>query len=351
MHESDSENAENAQRGRGPARHTDLKLSWDAIQQVYEISRSGSLSKAAEVLNIDRRTLSRSLNALEAEVGQPLFLRIQNQWRLTQLGETIVQYAQRADSVLQNISRSARIEDAAIGGRVSIRMTEGLGTYWLAPRLALLQQAHPRLLLDMQTQMTTSKIQDLETDIAVQYERPTASNVIATRLGYVHLAVFCSNSYARTHGTPQNIEELKTHSLAFQQAEQLDEIVLLEILDESKVEDALSFKTDSSNLLLQLIRSGRAIGIAPTFTQILGFDLRSLPIELNYKLDVWLVYHPEAARQPAVRMTIDFLKECFNSRKFPWFREEYVPPGELLTLDGEEWRINNVNYDPLDPES
>lgn len=347
MQGDDFDRAKHAQQDDRDSRHVEPRLSWDAVRQVYQIAISGSVTKAASVLDVDRRTLSKSVTQLEEDLGQPIFLRLQNQWVLTEFGSTIVEQAEKAYSALSDIGRSVRLKDDQVSGRVTIRMTEGVGTFWLTPHLAEFQALHPNLLLDMQTQWTTSRVQELETDIAVQFQKPTASDVVCQRLGYLHLATFCSESYAKRFGVPKSFEDLKHHSLAFQQAEQLDESLVLQILGETKAERALAFKTDSSNLLLQLIRMGRAIGIVPTFTQILDVGVRHIPFDLYQALDIWLVFHPEAARRPAVRLTIDKIKSCFDAKRFPWFGKEYISPDRLLELDDTDWRINKVGFDPL----
>ncbi len=44
-----------------------------------------------------------------------------------------------------------------------------------------------------------------------------------------------------------------------------------------------------------------------------------------------MTYHPDAARIPRVRSLIDWLQTAFSPRIYPWFRDEFIPPGELLS--------------------
>ncbi len=56
-----------------------------------------------------------------------------------------------------------------------------------------------------------------------------------------------------------------------------------------------------------------------------------VPIELDlrFAFDIWLTYHPDAARIPRVRRMIDWIVESFDQRKFPWFRDEFNHPKDL----------------------
>jgi len=40
----------------------------------------------------------------------------------------------------------------------------------------------------------------------------------------------------------------------------------------------------------------------------------------------------DAGRIPRVRHVIDWLVECFDLKKFPWFRDEFIHPGEFPKL-------------------
>ncbi len=61
-------------------------------------------------------------------------------------------------------------------------------------------------------------------------------------------------------------------------------------------------------------------------------DLIPIDCGLNFRLDVWLTYHPDVDRVPRIRTAIDWLRACFDVRIFPFFGEEYVHPRDLAAL-------------------
>src|SRR6478736_3773962 len=71
----------------GPMRH--LRL----LTHVVEVARSGSIRKAAELLNLTPSAMNRRIQDLEAEVGTPLFERRPRGVKLTTAGEMFVRYA------------------------------------------------------------------------------------------------------------------------------------------------------------------------------------------------------------------------------------------------------------------
>jgi hypothetical protein len=54
-----------------------------------------------------------------------------------------------------------------------------------------------------------------------------------------------------------------------------------------------------------------------------------IELDLHFQFDIWLTYHPDAARIQRVRRMIDWIIDSFDPRKFPWFRDEFIHPKDL----------------------
>jgi hypothetical protein len=67
--------ARNAQGSAAPAQGRTGELDWGNLRFFLEMARSGSLSKAARKLAVDRNTVARRVTTLEAELGLSLFER------------------------------------------------------------------------------------------------------------------------------------------------------------------------------------------------------------------------------------------------------------------------------------
>lgn len=75
-----------------------MNLSW--LQILVQIEESQTLSKAAEVLHISQPALSRSMAALEEELGMKLFTRTKNSIAFNEAGKLALNYARR---ILQDV--------------------------------------------------------------------------------------------------------------------------------------------------------------------------------------------------------------------------------------------------------
>lgn len=63
------------------------------LQYVLEVSRTGSISKAARNLFLSQPNISNSIKNLEQELGATLFIRTSQEMSLTEAGEHLVQHA------------------------------------------------------------------------------------------------------------------------------------------------------------------------------------------------------------------------------------------------------------------
>src|SRR5689334_15702431 len=80
------------------------------------IVREGSFSRAARALDLAQPTISARIQALEQEVGGPLFTRGGRTVTLTARGESFLPYAQRALAVLSEGIDAARLVESGQRG-------------------------------------------------------------------------------------------------------------------------------------------------------------------------------------------------------------------------------------------
>jgi hypothetical protein len=80
---------------------------------------------------------------------------------------------------------------------------------------------------------------------------------------------------------------------------------------------------------LWAIIKGAGIGWSPTYIHVMGPKMVPLDIDAVFPFDIWLTYHPDAARVPRVRRLIDWIIENFDPKTFPWFRDEFIHPRDL----------------------
>jgi DNA-binding transcriptional LysR family regulator len=121
------------------------------VEGFVETARQGNLSRAAEALHVTQPALTARLQALEAELGSPLFTRGRRGMQLTDAGRAFLPYAQRALLALDD--GAALIAELGRGGigELVLGAAPAISTYVLPGLLLRFTQRHPRIRLVVRT--------------------------------------------------------------------------------------------------------------------------------------------------------------------------------------------------------
>lgn len=127
----------------------------------------GSVSRAAEALNLTQSAVSRSIRALEARLGVQLFHRVRKRLHLSDAGRAMVHESR---DILARLDSSARMAMAFGGGGDVLRLAV-LPTFaatWLIPRLPDFLASHPGVSVDLASALHPVDFDDSPFDAAVQ---------------------------------------------------------------------------------------------------------------------------------------------------------------------------------------
>jgi DNA-binding transcriptional LysR family regulator len=314
---------------------------WDAARIFLEVVRCGSFRSAAERLGQSINLVRRRIDDFERQIGATLFTRDVHGTRLTDEGMQVVSAVERMESASFDLLRARSSVTQTLSGEVRVAVTEGLGTFWLAPRLVEFQQAHPNILVDLHCSMQSADVQRHEADVAIQLTRPATLDVKVVKLGRMHVMFFASQKYIETFGAPQTYQELIKHRIVMQFADQTGAKEIFESwFPGVPQQDLLVMRTNVSSANYWAVAKGAGIGLLPTYAFALGSKIVPLDIDLRRPFDIWLSYHPDSSRIPRVRRMIDWIVESFKPVRFPWFRDEFIHPNDLKSVYKGEPLIN-----------
>jgi len=75
-------------------------FEWDDLRYFLAVARQGSTIAAGRALHVNQSTVQRRLTALERRIGRPLVKRQPTGYRLTELGEEMVTYAEQVEQAV-----------------------------------------------------------------------------------------------------------------------------------------------------------------------------------------------------------------------------------------------------------
>ena len=124
------------------------------LRHFISLAQTGSFGKSASALFLTQPALSRSIQALESELGQALFDRVGRHSELTPFGREAVERARELVLAADDLRGSGRLAGTEQEGVLRIGMGSGPGAMLMTPLLLTMAQERPRLRVDI-TRATT----------------------------------------------------------------------------------------------------------------------------------------------------------------------------------------------------
>jgi DNA-binding transcriptional LysR family regulator len=306
-------------------------VSWDDIGLIAAIADFPSLRQAAKALGLNVSTLVRHIERLEAGLRTSIVDRLPQGFQLNGNGQAIAVIAkdmQRHFVRLQDVAS----RDLHAQGQVRIAVTEGLGTFWIAPKLPQFAEDNPDILINMDCSMDLRNLLRNEADIAIQFRKPDNPDLVVAKLCTLHIYPFASLRYLEKHGLPSLGDRPSGHRIVLQESEQIANDAIVAFMGKHRIDRNISFITNSSMAHFYAVESGLGIGGLPNFAMAMGAQLIPIDLDFHHSAEVWISYRKEMRRIKRMSIVIDWLKQIFNPHRYPWFASTFMHPADVLKV-------------------
>ncbi len=181
-----------------------------ALRLFVRVARTGSFSRAARELAMAQPTASRTIAALEAEVGVALFTRSTRALTLTEAG---ARYLERIEPILDALAEADHelLGTGELRGLLRVGLSSSLAVRAVIPALPLFAGRHPALRIEL---LIDDKRQDLiveGVDVALRFGTMADSNAVARKIMSTPRVIAASPAYLERAGVPRTPAELSSH--------------------------------------------------------------------------------------------------------------------------------------------
>lgn len=305
-----------------------------AMRVFVEAVDRGSISAAADAMQMSRTMASRYLEGLEQWLGTRLLHRTTRRLSLTQEGEHLVHacrdmLALESDVAAQaGRSADAVADPASVRGHVRLTSTPSFAAAQLAAAIADFRLLHPGVQVDMVVSDRTMDLVLDRIDLAIRLSNRIAPVLVARRLAVCHSVLCAAPGYLLRAGEPVSPQELRTHQCLVHSTGFAPRYRLHRAGVVTEVDVQGSVTANETTVLHAAALAGAGIAMLPTF--LAGPDLaagRLRRVLADYALpllDIQAVYLSRRHQPLALRLLIDFLAQRFGGPVAPWDRV-YVP--------------------------
>ncbi len=237
------------------------------------VVEAGSISGAAEKLNLSKSVVSQHLKALEKELGTVLIKRTTRRQILTNIGEQFYFDCQKINAIANSAWDSALLSQAEPQGRIRITAPHALMDVLISPIMAELMLKYPKLKPELISDDQYVNLIDRDIDLAIRVGFSEDSSLKQKRIG-VFRDVLCGATYIQDN----NIEQ-QPYIANQWQGKMIKHRFKSNQGEVYQLQKQASCLTNSLHSCISLISAGAGIGIIPDFyfKQFKGKLKRLLP--------------------------------------------------------------------------
>ena len=295
---------------------------WTEIELFVQVAETGSLSRAAEALDLSNAAASRHLSALEERLGARLVERNTRRLYLTETGQ---EFFGRAKTILADLKDAEdTVNAAALNPTGVLRITASLSfaMHHVAPLLKEYTRRYPNVSVHVEAANRYFDIIDNNIDVAIRTrEFEPDSNVTIRRLGETRRILAAAPRYLAEHGMPRTLADLQRHKLLiYTYANNPNELRFVRNGETQVVLVKGLLESNDGQILRAAALDGMGILVQPTY--ILYDDVvagRLVPVLDEWdlpRLTINLAYPSRKHLSAKVRTFIDFVAEHFEKMNY-----------------------------------
>ncbi len=236
------------------------------LEILQAIAETGSFTACGRKLNVSQSAISRQILLLEEELGEPLFLRVGRQVRMTPAAESLVQLGQRVFQDLRDTVGTITDRTRQLKG--TLRLSGGMTVclYVFPPLLKFLRRAHPHL--DVRLTVATAgqsvqQIRDGRVDVGLLTLPVEGLDLVTQPVLREELLLVTTPTHPLAKKRRVAARDLAGQPFVLFEQGSATRRVIDRFLAAEKVEPTIVMDTENVEIIKAMVKTGLGIGIVP----------------------------------------------------------------------------------------
>lgn len=267
-------------------------MNWDDLRLFLAVARTGTISGAAKLLDVQHSTVSRRMRQLEEKMGARLIERKNSGYKLTTAGKKVKLAAKKMEAEVLHVDGIVTGKDANVVGTLKVTAINNMASSVLMPMFASFSQAYPLVDLHVIVSNMDTSLAQREADVAIRLTNSPTETLIGKRMVTVASTVY---------GSPQYLAKLRTNNME-------PKWIGVECCSfhkswtkQSCGDQPHNFYCDDTLLTLAAIKEGLGVAYLPCFMGDADPMLeRFCAPDPVHDLGLWILLHPDLKRTARV---------------------------------------------------
>ncbi|MCW7537128.1 LysR family transcriptional regulator [Aquabacterium sp. A7-Y] len=289
-----------------------------AMRAFLRVAETGSFTKAADLLQTPKPTVTKLVQTLESHLHTKLLHRTTRRVTVTSEGAAYYERAARLITELDDIDTTMYNARACPGGRLRIEVPASVATLVVLPALPDFLERYPKIQVDMGVSDRPVDLIGDNVDCALRAGELTDPSMIARRIGEVQSIACASPVYLQKHGQPRHPSELEEqHTMVsyFLSGGRYKNFVFAKDGERVQVKGSYRVSVNDSNAYLAAGLAGMGIIQVPTFMVQQHLSSGALqPVLCQWMAEpkpIHVIYPPNRHLTTRLRVFVDWVAELF----------------------------------------
>ncbi len=240
-------------------------LKLEGIASFVAVAEAGSISEAARRLHQSKSVVSERLADLENTLGARLLHRTTRKISLTEDGAAFLQRASRMLREMEEATAEIAERRGTLSGPLRISAPVTFGRRHLGPALYPFLRANPAIELTLDLDDRRVDASAAGYDAVIRNGVIEDSRLVAWTLAPSRRVLVASPAYLAKHGTPKDLDELRTHRGIFYVNRGVADWQFAGASGAQSVRAKVALRTNNGDMMLDATLDGVGISLLPSF--------------------------------------------------------------------------------------
>ena len=236
------------------------------LEILQAIAETGSFTACGRKLHVSQSAISRQILLLEEELGEPLFLRVGRQVRMTPAAESLVQLGQRV--FLDVRETVGAITDRTRDLRGTLRLSGGMTVclYVFPPLLKHLRRVHPQLDVRLTVATAGRSVQEIRggrVDAGLLTLPVEESDLVTVPVLREELLLVTTPTHPLARRRKVAPRDLDGQPFVLFEVGSATRKVIDQFFATEKIEPTIVMDTENVEIIKAMVKTGMGIGIVP----------------------------------------------------------------------------------------
>jgi DNA-binding transcriptional LysR family regulator len=236
------------------------------LEILQAIAETGSFTACGRKLHVSQSAISRQILLLEEELGEPLFLRVGRQVRMTPAAESLVQLGQRV--FLDVRETVGAITDRTRELRGTLRLSGGMTVcmYVFPPLLKHLRRVHPHLDVRLTVAMAGRSVQEIRggrVDAGLLTLPVVESDLVTVPVLREELLLVTTPTHPLARRRKVSAKDLAGLPFILFEVGSATRKVIDNFFASENLEPTVLMDTENVEIIKAMVKTGQGVGIVP----------------------------------------------------------------------------------------